>query len=56
MEDTRVTLQALALLLAVVVVLVGLVVASPSGLVLLATVGAWANLAWLLGVTIGRKA
>ncbi|MGQ9367150.1 hypothetical protein [Azospirillum sp. A39] len=56
MEDTRVTLMALGLLVAVLAVLAGFVFAAPSALVLLATVGAWANLAWLLGVTIGRPA
>jgi len=54
MEDTRVTLLALGLLVVALVVILGSVVLSPSTLVLLATLGAWANLTFLVGLCIKR--
>lgn len=54
MEDSRITLLALGLLVVALVVILGSIVLSPSILVLLATVGAWVNLAYLVGITIKR--
>nr|WP_209874097.1 sugar tyrosine-protein kinase [Azospirillum soli] len=54
MEDTRVTLLALGLLVVALVVILGSVVLSPSTLVLLATLGAWINLTYLVAITLKR--
>ncbi|AIB11489.1 sugar tyrosine-protein kinase [Azospirillum brasilense] len=54
MEDTRVTLLALGLLVVALVVILGSVVLSPATLVLLATLGAWVNLTYLVVVTLMR--
>lgn len=54
MEDSRITLLALGLLVVALVVILGSVVLSPAITVLLATVGAWLNLAYLVGITIKR--
>lgn len=54
MEDTRVTLLALVGLLVALTIIVGSAVLAPSILVLLATLGAWANLTYLVVVTLMR--
>ncbi|MFC5304811.1 sugar tyrosine-protein kinase [Azospirillum picis] len=50
----RVTLMALGLLVVVLLVIVGSVVISPSFTALLATLLAWANLTYLVGITLKR--
>ncbi len=54
MEDNRVTLIALGLLVVALVVILGSVFLSPATLVLLATIGAWVNLTYLVGITLIR--
>lgn len=54
MEDTRVTLLALVGLLVVLTILIGSAVLAPAFLALLATILAWANLAYLVAVTLMR--
>ncbi len=54
MEDIRVTLLALVGLLVALTIIVGSAIFAPSVLVLLATLGAWTNLTYLIGVTLMR--
>ncbi len=54
MEDTRVTLLAVGLLVVALVVILGSVLLAPATTVLLATVGAWLNLTYLVGITLKR--
>ncbi len=54
MEDARVSLMALGALVVALAIIVGSVVLAPSVLVLLATLGAWANLTYLIAVTLMR--
>lgn len=54
MEDTRVTLMALVLLVVALAVIIGTVVLTPSTTALLATIGAWINLAYLVTITLKR--
>lgn len=54
MEDTRVTFLALGLLVVALVVILGSVILSPAITVLLATIGAWLNLTYLVGITLKR--
>lgn len=54
MEDSRITLLALGLLVVALVIIVGSVVLAPAVTVLLAAVGAWLNLAYLVGITLKR--
>ena len=54
MDDTRIALLSLGLLVAVLAVIIGSVVLVPSFTALLATLLAWENLAYLVGITIKR--
>ncbi|WP_377810988.1 sugar tyrosine-protein kinase [Azospirillum sp. A29] len=54
MDDNRIALLSLALLVAVLAVIIGSVILVPSFTALLATLLAWANLAYLVGITFKR--
>lgn len=54
MEDISVTLKALVLLVAVLAILIGTLVTAPQFTVLIVTLLAWANLAWLFRLTLYR--
>lgn len=54
MEDTRTSLLALGALVVVLAILIGSAILAPSFLALLATILAWANLTYLVGVTLMR--
>ncbi|AWK85309.1 sugar tyrosine-protein kinase [Azospirillum thermophilum] len=54
MEDSRITLLALGLLVVVLVVLIGSLVISPVVTVALVALGAWLNLGYLVAITLKR--
>ncbi|SMH58519.1 sugar tyrosine-protein kinase [Azospirillum agricola] len=54
MEDTRISLMAVGALLVALAIIIGSAVLAPSFLVVLATLGAWANLTYLVAVTLLR--
>ncbi|MFP5516137.1 MAG: sugar tyrosine-protein kinase [Alphaproteobacteria bacterium] len=54
MDDTRIALLSVALLVVVLAIIIGSVIFVPSFTALLATLLAWANLAYLVGITIKR--
>jgi hypothetical protein len=54
MEDMRVSLLAVGALVVALAIIASSAIFAPSVLVLLATIGAWANLTYLIGVTLMR--
>ncbi len=54
MEDTRITWLALGLLAVALSIIVGSLLLAPALTALLATLGAWLNLAGLVGITLKR--
>ena len=54
MDDTRIALLSLGLLVVVLAIIIGSLVLVPSFTALLATLLAWANLAYLVGITFTR--